>query len=35
MLKPGGIVVGIAGPPDPAFARQLDAGPLLKVATPC
>lgn len=30
VLKPGGKVIGISGPPDPAFARQLGAaGPVL------
>lgn len=32
VLKPGGIAIGIAGPPDPAFARQLGrVVPLLPV----
>src|SRR3954447_19862901 len=32
VLKPGGIAIGIAGPPDPAFARQLGRSfPLLPV----
>jgi NADPH:quinone reductase-like Zn-dependent oxidoreductase len=32
VLKPGGIAIGIAGPPDPAFARQLGKRfPLLPV----
>jgi NADPH:quinone reductase-like Zn-dependent oxidoreductase len=32
VLKPGGIAIGIAGPPDPAFARQLGrVFPLLPV----
>ncbi len=32
VLKPGGVAIGIAGPPDPAFARQLGrAVPLLPV----
>ncbi|MEU0096711.1 NADP-dependent oxidoreductase [Kribbella sp. NPDC006257] len=30
VLRPGGKVIGIAGPPDPAFARDL--GPLLRLA---
>src|SRR5947209_2919789 len=29
VLKPGGIAIGIAGPPDPDFARQLDRRLLL------
>ena len=33
VLKPGGLVIGIAGPSDPAFARQIEAGVVLKVAT--
>lgn len=33
VLKPGGVVISIAGPPDPAFARELGAGLVLKVAT--
>lgn len=31
VLRPGGIAVGIAGPPTPAFARQLGLNPLLRV----
>ncbi len=31
-LKPGGIVISIAGPPDPAFARQAGANPLIRLA---
>lgn len=32
ILKPGGVAIGIAGPPDPAFARELDLNPLLRLA---
>jgi NADPH:quinone reductase-like Zn-dependent oxidoreductase len=32
VLRPGGQVVGVAGPPDPAFARDLGAGPVLRTA---
>jgi NADPH:quinone reductase-like Zn-dependent oxidoreductase len=32
VVKPGGLVIGIAGPPDPAFARQIDAPAFLRVA---
>jgi NADPH:quinone reductase-like Zn-dependent oxidoreductase len=32
VLKPGGIAVGIAGPPDPAFAKQIGANPVVRVA---
>jgi len=32
VLRPGGKAVGISGPPDPAFARQLGANPVLRVA---
>ena len=32
VLRPGGIVVGIAGTPDPALADQAGAGPLVKLA---
>jgi NADPH:quinone reductase-like Zn-dependent oxidoreductase len=32
VLKPGGKVISIAGPPDPAFARELGANPLIKLA---
>lgn len=32
VLRQGGIAIGIAGPPDPAFARELGLNPLLKVA---
>ena len=32
VLRPGGIVVGLAGTPDPSLADQAGAGPLVKVA---
>ena len=32
ILKPGGRAIGIAGPPDPAFAREMGLTPLLRVA---
>lgn len=32
VLKPGGIAIGIAGPPDPAFARELGLNPVLRLA---
>lgn len=32
VLKPGGIVVSIAGPPDPAFAKQAGANPGIRLA---
>jgi NADPH:quinone reductase-like Zn-dependent oxidoreductase len=32
ILRPGGIAIGIAGPPDPAFARNADLNPLLRLA---
>ncbi|MBK6317548.1 MAG: NADP-dependent oxidoreductase [Dehalococcoidia bacterium] len=32
ILKPGGKAVGIAGPPDPAFAREAGVNPLLRLA---
>ncbi|MEV4276490.1 NADP-dependent oxidoreductase [Actinoplanes xinjiangensis] len=32
VLKPGGIVVSVAGPPDPTFARELGAGPAVRLA---
>jgi NADPH:quinone reductase-like Zn-dependent oxidoreductase len=31
VLRPGGIAIGLAGPPDPAFARELGLNPVLKV----
>jgi alcohol dehydrogenase len=32
VVKPGGVVVSIAGPPDRRFADQVEAGPLLRLA---
>jgi alcohol dehydrogenase len=32
VLKPGGKLIGIAGPPDPEFAKQLGANVLLRLA---
>ncbi|WP_019143936.1 NADP-dependent oxidoreductase [Aeromicrobium massiliense] len=32
VLRPGGRAIGIAGPPDPAFARQAGLNPLLRLA---
>lgn len=32
VLKPGGTVIGLAGPPDPSFARLLGLNPLLRLA---
>jgi len=32
VLRPGGKVIGIAGPPDPAFARELGSNLLLRLA---
>ncbi|MBK3633125.1 NADP-dependent oxidoreductase [Streptomyces sp. MBT97] len=32
VLRPGGKAIGIAGPPDPAFARQAGLNPLLRLA---
>lgn len=32
VLKPGGIAIGLAGPPDPAFARELGLNPVLRLA---
>jgi NADPH:quinone reductase-like Zn-dependent oxidoreductase len=32
VLKPGGIVVSVAGPPDPAFAKELGANPIVRLA---
>ncbi|TCC45754.1 NADP-dependent oxidoreductase [Kribbella capetownensis] len=31
VLRPGGTAIGIAGPPDAAFARELGANPLLRL----
>jgi len=33
VLKPGGIAIGLGGPPDPAFAREIDANPVVRLAT--
>jgi NADPH:quinone reductase-like Zn-dependent oxidoreductase len=33
VLKPGGIAIGIAGPPDPRFAREIGANPVVRLAT--
>jgi NADPH:quinone reductase-like Zn-dependent oxidoreductase len=33
VLKPGGIAIGIAGPPDPGFAREIGASPVVRLAT--
>lgn len=32
ILKPGGKVIGISGPPDPAFAREAGLNPILRLA---
>ncbi len=32
ILKPGGKAIGIAGPPDPAFARNASLNPVLPLA---
>ncbi|RKW71824.1 NADP-dependent oxidoreductase [Galactobacter caseinivorans] len=32
VLKPGGVVVGISGPPDPAFAREAGLNPVMRLA---
>ncbi|TFW05117.1 NADP-dependent oxidoreductase, partial [Oxalobacteraceae bacterium OM1] len=32
VVKPAGVVVSVAGPPDRDFARQVGAGPLVRVA---
>ena len=32
ILKPGGKAIGIAGPPDPAFARKAGLNPILRLA---
>lgn len=32
ILRPGGKAIGIAGPPDAAFAREIGAGPALRLA---
>jgi NADPH:quinone reductase-like Zn-dependent oxidoreductase len=33
VLRPGGIAIGLAGPPDPAFAKDIGANPLVRLAT--
>jgi len=33
VLRPGGIVIGIAGPPDPGFAREIGANRVVRLAT--
>jgi NADPH:quinone reductase-like Zn-dependent oxidoreductase len=33
VLKPNGIALGISGPPDPAFAREIDANLVVRLAT--
>ena len=33
VLRPGGKAIGIVGPPDPAFAREIGANPVLRLAT--
>jgi len=32
ILKPGGKIISVAGPPDPAFAKELGANPIVKLA---
>jgi len=32
VLKPGGKLVSVAGPPDPAFAKELGANPVIRLA---
>lgn len=32
VLKPGGTAISVAGPPDPAFARELGVNPILRLA---
>jgi len=32
VLKPGGKIISIAGPPDPAFATELGANPIIRLA---
>lgn len=32
VLRPGGKAIGLAGPPDPAFARELGANPVIRLA---
>jgi NADPH:quinone reductase-like Zn-dependent oxidoreductase len=33
VLKPGGVVIGIGGPPDPALADEVDGNAVLRLAT--
>ncbi|MFI5429629.1 zinc-binding dehydrogenase [Aeromicrobium sp. UC242_57] len=33
VLKPGGIVIGLGGPPDPTFSRSIGANPIMQLAT--
>ena len=33
ILRPGGIAVGLGGPPDPAFAKEIRAKPVVRLAT--
>jgi NADPH:quinone reductase-like Zn-dependent oxidoreductase len=33
VLKPGGLAIGIGGPPDPAFAKEIGANLLVRLAT--
>jgi NADPH:quinone reductase-like Zn-dependent oxidoreductase len=32
VLKPGGKVISVAGPPDPAFAKEIGANPVVRLA---
>ena len=32
VVKPGGLVIGVAGPPDPGFAKEIAASAVLRVA---
>ena len=32
MLKPGGKLISVAGPPDPAFAKEFGANPFIRLA---
>ena len=32
VLKPGGTVISVTGPPDPAFAREIGANPVIRLA---
>ena len=32
MLKPGGTVISVTGPPDPAFAKEIGANPVIRLA---